>query len=142
MTNSLIAKAAIEINANKATVWKALIEPEMIKQYLFGTEVECDWKVGSPIRWRGVWEGKRYEDKGTVLENIPEKKLKTNYWSSMSGSADIPENYVTVTYELEEKGSSTVLTIIQDGIKTEEAKKHMEENWMCVLGGIKKLLEK
>ena len=40
---------------------------------MFGTEVHTDWSIGGPIRWRGEWEGKAYEDKGQVLEFEPGK---------------------------------------------------------------------
>ena len=61
-THAVIAIATITINASTSKVWDALTKPELIKQYLFGTEVATDWQVGSPIRYRGVWEGKTYED--------------------------------------------------------------------------------
>jgi uncharacterized protein YndB with AHSA1/START domain len=142
MPNNLIAKISIEINADNITVWKWLTTPELIKQYFFGTETETDWKKGSPIYFRGVWEGKKYEDKGTILDIHPGKFVKYNYWSSMSGKPDIPENYATITYEVTPKGNATVLTIIQDGIKTEESKAHSEQNWIAVMDGMKKMVEK
>ncbi len=55
----LIAKASISINASIAKVWDALTNPEVIKQYMFGTEIISDWKEGSPIIWKGEWQGKR-----------------------------------------------------------------------------------
>ena len=52
-------------DAPAKNVWEALINPAMIKQYFFGTDVVSDWKVGNSIVWRGTWQGKEYEDKGT-----------------------------------------------------------------------------
>ena len=75
MAKGHVAKAEIEINASKENVWHALTDPEMIKQYLFGTTVTTDWKVGSPITYQGEWEGKKYEDKGKILEFEKEKKI-------------------------------------------------------------------
>ena len=139
--NDHIVKASIVINASRAKVWKALTDPKLIKQYLFGTEAKSDWKVGSPIIYTGIWEGKQYEDKGTILEMIPEKLLKSNYWSSISGKADVPENYQNVTYELAEVGKGTRLDITQDNNPSEESKQHSQKNWSMVLEGMKKLLE-
>ena len=51
-----------EINAPVEQVWKALTDPELIKQYFFGTQTETSWKVGTPIYFRGEWDGKPYED--------------------------------------------------------------------------------
>ena len=58
MNETFIAKTSITINAPKSKVWDALTKPELIKQYLFGTEVTTDWQVGSPIIYKGIWEGK------------------------------------------------------------------------------------
>ena len=129
------------INADLQQVWDALINPDKIKVYLFGTETESEWKVGSPIFFRGKWERTTYEDKGTILEIQPEKILKYSYWSSMSGKADIPENYVNVTFQLTPQGNATMLVLIQDGITDEKAKQHTEQNWGMVLDGLKKLAE-
>jgi uncharacterized protein YndB with AHSA1/START domain len=99
MTN-LIAKTSININASASKVWEALTTPAMIKEYLFGTEAVSDFKVGSSIIYKGVWGGKIYEDKGKILEVVPEKLFVSTYWSSMGGKEDKPENYNKVSYEL------------------------------------------
>ena len=58
MNNEYTAKATSMIHAPISKVWQALVNPEIIKQYLFNTDVISDWKVGSPITYRGEWEGK------------------------------------------------------------------------------------
>ncbi len=141
MNKKLIVHAEIGINTSADKVWEALTKPELVKQYLFGTNMNTTWEVGSPITYSGEWEGKPYEDKGTVLEVIPGKKIVTTYWSSASGVADLPENYKTVTYEIFPEGDSTKVVITQDNNGTEESKAHSEQNWNMVLGGMKKLLE-
>ncbi len=100
MSKGYIAKATITIDAPASKVWQALTSPEMIKQYLFGTQVATDWQVGSPITYSGVWQGKPYQDKGKILQVEPQKLLVSTFWSALSGLADIPENYNTVSYAL------------------------------------------
>lgn len=141
MNNTYVAKATTTINAPASKVWQALVNPEIIKQYLFNTDVISDWKVGSPIIYRGEWEGKPFEDKGEILEIEPEKVLKSTHWSPLSGVPDTPENYHTVTYTLSEKGDSTDVTITQDNNASEDEKAHSEKNWQTVLKGMKDLLE-
>ena len=141
MPKGLIVKSSIHIKADTAAVWDALVNPEKIKQYLFGTETISDWKVGSRITYQGVWEGKSYEDGGTILQLVPEKIFQSTYWSSMSGTENISDNYSTVTYELVKEGSGTLLTVTQDNCKTPEQQKHSESNWGMVLEGLKKLVE-
>ena len=141
MNQKFIAQATTTINAPVSKVWQALVNPEIIKQYLFNTDVVSDWQVGRPILYRGEWEGKPFEDKGTILEIEPEKRLMSTHWSPLSGVTDSPENYHTVTYILSERSDSTEVTITQDNNATEEEKAHSEKNWQTVLQGMKKLLE-
>lgn len=141
MNRGLIAKVSITIHAPTDKVWDALTKPELIKQYLFGTEVSTDWKVGSPITYRGIWQGKIYEDKGKIVEVEVGKRLVSTYWSSMGGKADTSENYNTVAYELGSEGESTRLTLTQSNIVTEAEREHSEKNWTTTLEGLKKLLE-
>ena len=141
MNKKFTAKATTTIDAPVSKVWQALVNPEIIKQYLFNTDVISDWKVGSPIIYRGEWEGKPFEDKGKILEIEPEKILKSTHWSPLSGVPDSPENYHTVTYTLSDLGDDTEVTITQDNNASEEEKAHSEKNWETVLNGMKKLLE-
>jgi len=141
MNNKFIAKATATIHAPASKVWDALTKPNLIKQYFFDTDVVSDWKVGSPITYKGEWQGKAFEDKGKILKIEPEKVLMSTHWSPLSGVPDTPENYHTVTYTLSGRGDSTEVTITQDNNSTEEEKVHSEENWKTVLAGMKKLLE-
>ncbi|HJP64384.1 MAG TPA: SRPBCC family protein [Mucilaginibacter sp.] len=138
---NLTLKTSIEINAPAAKVWEALTNPAIVKQYFFGTNVKTDWKKGSPIIWEGEWDGKTYQDTGKILEVDPGKSVKYNYWSSMSGTEDIPANYLDITYDLSENGGKTLLTITQEKIKSEEAKNHSEQNWKSVFGKMKEMVE-
>jgi uncharacterized protein YndB with AHSA1/START domain len=141
MNKAYTATASTTINAPASKVWEALTNPVIVKKYLFGTDVLSDWKVGSPILYRGEWEGKPFEDKGEIREIEREKRLVSTHWSPLSGVPDLPENYHTVTYLLSERDGKTEVTILQDNNATEEEKAHSEENWKTVLGGMKKLLE-
>ena len=69
------ATAEISIGAPRTRVWEALTKPELVKQYFFGTNVVTAWKIGEPILFRGEWEGKPYEDRGTVLSFEPDRSL-------------------------------------------------------------------
>ena len=140
MTNDLMLEITVTINAPKAKVWDALTNPVQIKKYMFGTNASSDWKVGSPITFSGVWEGKPYEDKGTILEMIKEKTLKYNYWSNFSGEKDEPANHSNITYRLVEQAGKTEFTLLQDNFKTKAARDHCEKNWSMMLDTIKGLL--
>ena len=132
---------SISFNTPKERVWEGLTDPDVVKQYFFGTMQESAWMEGSPITWSGEWEGKAYQDKGTIQEIIPGEYLRYTYWSSMGGTEDKPENYQVVSYKLDEQDGVTTLTITQENIKDEAAKEHSEGNWRAIFGGLKKLLE-
>ncbi len=142
MPKGFIAKIEFTINATPEKVWEALTKPEIVKEYLFGTNLVTDWVVGGPISYQGEWEGKPYEDKGTVLEFTPPSKIVSTYWSSMGGLPDAPENYNTLTYELESVDGGTKLTLLQDNNSTEEKRDHSQRNWTLVLNKMKEILEK
>lgn len=143
MATPFTATKDIVINTTAGNVWEALTNPEIVKQYMFGAEVVSDWKKGSPIVYKGMWEDKPYEDKGTILEIKEQKLLKSTYYSPFSGLEDIPENYNVVTYELTPVDNNrTRLTITQDNNSSEEGAKRAEANWDMVLTTLKGLLEK
>lgn len=128
------------INASVNKVWDALTNPEIVKQYFFGTELVTDWKVGSDIIFQGEWEGQKYKDRGEVLEYSNNDKLSYSYLSNWSGKEDKPENYLWVCYEVKSNGNKTELTISQTNYDEERAK-HSEQNWASLIDGMKKIIE-
>lgn len=141
MQQGLILNVSTRIHASAARVWEGITNPDLVREYFFGTNLESNWVVGEPIVYRGEWEGTAYEDKGVILQLEPEKVLKHNYLSSWSGKPDVPENYQVITYTLTPDGDDIILSVSQDNIETEEAKAHSEQNWNLLLGNLKKLLE-
>jgi len=138
---TITSKTVVTFKAPAEKVWEGLTDPKIVKQYFFGTNLESDWKVGSPITFSGEWDGHKYKDGGVILDIDPPKYLKYTYWSSMSGTEDKPENYNNITYELSGDNGITTLTILQDGVKNQEAADHSADNWKNVFEGLKKIIE-
>ncbi|HVO39380.1 MAG TPA: SRPBCC family protein [Spirochaetia bacterium] len=136
------ATARITVKATASRVWEALTDPRLVRQYLFGTDMKADWRVGGAITYTGVWEGKPYEDRGTILELVPKKLLKSSYWSAFSGKEDTPENRLIVIYELTESGGETALSITTGNNPTQDGADHSAGNWTTVLQKLKEILEK
>jgi uncharacterized protein YndB with AHSA1/START domain len=136
------AKIQRTIHAPVSKVWEGLTQPEVVKQYFFGTALVTSWQPGSPIYFRGEWDGKPYEDKGTVLKFEPGKMLQYDYLSSWSDLEDRPENYQIITYRVKKKGENTILTIVQSKIDTLEKKVHSVQNWAALIQELKKLIER
>jgi uncharacterized protein YndB with AHSA1/START domain len=135
------ASASIVIRSPLQMVWQAITDPALVKQYFFGTNLVTDWKVGSPVFFRGEWEGKTYEDKGTVLSFEPPRSLSFDYWSSFSGIADRPELRQIVRYDLADTTEGVRVSVQQSNIDTQARADHSAENWRGLLAGMKKLLE-
>lgn len=145
----LIIENEILIQVTVGEVWDALINPEKTKQYMFGCETVSDWKPGSELLWRGSYEGKEMVFvKGKIIEINPSKHLKYTTIDPNSTIADIPENYLWVTYDLSNEGNQTRLTVRQGDYATvaEGEKRYKEaynggEGWAPILAEIKKLVE-
>ena len=141
MEHGLVAKVSSTVQASVNEVWEALVTPKTIKEYMFGTTVKSDWKVGSKITWKGKWNGKSYKDEGEILEIEPNHLLSYSHFSPLTGKPDEPDNYHTVTIELSEQPRGTLVTLSQDNNVTEEEREHSEENWKVMLDGLKKVVE-
>lgn len=136
-----VATAETDIDASPSRVWTALTDSEQIKKYMFDSEVETDWKQGSPIVWKGVYEGKDYQDKGDILEIESGRLLKVSHFSPLSGQPDVPANYHTLTYELIARGSGTHITLSQNHNASEDEAEHSKQMWTALLDGLKKVVE-
>ncbi len=139
--DGLVARAATTIAADSDEVWSALVEPAAIKQYMFGTTVESDWSKGGSIVWKGEWQGRSYEDKGVILRLEPGRLLQYSHFSPLSGLADEPGNYHTVTIALSPGDAGTRVSLSQDGNSTAEARDHSEGNWRMMLDSLKEYVE-
>jgi uncharacterized protein YndB with AHSA1/START domain len=142
MATELTLKKSININATTSEVWNTLTNPELIKEWLFGTKVISDWKVGTSILFTGNWQGTDYADKGTILKFEIEKIFQYSYWSGFSGLPYMPENYSVITFLLTPNDTATILTLTQSNFATETAYEHSNKNWDATLERMKKIIER
>lgn len=145
----LVVTNQVNINASLSQVWDMLTNPQKTKLYMFGCETVTDWKPGSELLWRGVYEGKEMDFvKGYVLDIVPLKRLKYSVIDPNATYPHTPENHLNVTYELNEDNGQVLLTVSQDGFETaaEGLKRYEEvfnkgEGWNPILLEIKKYAE-
>jgi uncharacterized protein YndB with AHSA1/START domain len=136
-----MATAETDISADPERVWAALVDPDQIKEYMFGSQVVTDWQPGSSIVWKGEYEGKSFQDKGEVLDVEPNRRLQMTHFSPLSGQPDVPSNYHTLTYELTKRGAKTHVVLSQDNNSTADEAKHSTANWQSMLDGLKTHVE-
>lgn len=141
MNKNLVSTASARIDASRKEVWNALVDPEAIRQYMFGAQAISEWQVGSSIVWKGEWQGKSYEDKGVILQFKPGEKLQYSHFSPLSGVPDEPENYHTVTVELASDGDQTLVSLTQDRNASEEEQAESARNWGMMLAAMMKYVE-
>jgi uncharacterized protein YndB with AHSA1/START domain len=137
-----IAVASTEIEAPPERVWQVLLDPECVKEYMFGSEVVTDWLTGSPILFRGVWDGKPFEDKGVILDVNEASLLRYTHYSPLSGAPDVPESYHTLAFTLEAIPLGTRLMLTQDNNDTEEAAEHSAGMWRQLLETVRKIAQR
>jgi uncharacterized protein YndB with AHSA1/START domain len=141
------AVASITIAASQEKVWESLTDPALIEQYFLGTNVTTTWRVGDPITYAGEYNGKPYQDTGTILAFDPPKLLKTTHYSPSSGLPDTPENHHTVEYSVAEDSDGaedsglTTVTIRQGNNSSQEEVEQSTATWQLVLQNLKELLE-
>jgi uncharacterized protein YndB with AHSA1/START domain len=137
----LVATAVVEVDADADRVWRSLTDPDLVAQYMMGSQVESDYQPGSPITWSGTWEGKPYQDKGEVLEVEPGRVLEVTHYSPLGGDEDVPDNYHRVRYELEPRNGSTAVRLTQDGCSSPEQVEQFSATWQTMLDGLKQVAE-
>lgn len=106
--------STVRILAPAKKVWLALTSPELVKQWQYGSELLTTWEVGTSIVFRNEWNGRVFEQKGTVLEYSPVSRLRYSLFFPRPDLQDIPEHYFFMTYELVEKDGITSLLVRQE----------------------------
>jgi len=134
----LIVKKTITINADISKVWNALTDPNMTKKYMYGCAVITDWKVGSPILWKGISDGvESILIKGSIEKIEPGRLLQYTTLDPHASYPAIPSKTVRATFELMPKLGKTVLSVSQgDFTKVENSIRRFNET----AGGLEKVL--
>lgn len=129
----------IFIRAGIENVWNALTDGEVTRRY-WGHDNISSWEVSAP------WEHVRCDGSGTVdvrgrvIELDPPTKM---VWSWAFGAdADKPEKCSIVTYQLDELGPDTRLSVTHSELEPGSTMdKGIREGWPAVLSNLKSLLE-
>lgn len=129
----------IYIRTTPEKLWRALTDPEFVRQYFYGAVQESDWRAGTS--WRLKIPDGRVADAGEVLEIEPGRKLVLKWRHELKPELRA-EGYSRMTCEIEKEGNSVKLTINHE---MEQAKSKfieaVSEGWPPILSSLKSLLE-
>lgn len=133
--------STIYLDAPIDKVWNTLTKPELVKQWQYGSDLITDWKIGNEIRFKNEWEGQVFEQWGTILEVVTNKKIKYSLFFPRPELEDKPENYFIMSYILSEENQKIKLEIIQEDNRpgAVQEKPQGEEN--PILQDLKALIE-
>jgi uncharacterized protein YndB with AHSA1/START domain len=127
------------IRTTPAKLWEALTDPQFIRQYWFGVNVECAWKKGSP--WKLVYPDGRLADAGEILDIEPPRRMVIR-WQNEWNPELKAEGPSRCTIELEESGSAVKLTITHEIERPGSPFiKAVSGGWPKVVSNLKSLLE-
>jgi len=133
--------STIVLDAPIQKVWNALTQPTLVKQWQYGSDLITDWIVGNEIRFRNEWEGQVFEQWGTVLEVIPNQKIKYSLFFPRPELENKPENYFIMSYILTEENQKVKLEILQEDNRPGAIQEEPQGEENPILQGLKALIE-
>ncbi|MGC4052742.1 MAG: SRPBCC domain-containing protein [Paludibaculum sp.] len=138
-----VLRKSVLIEAPAQAVWTSLTTPRLIQRWMWDAplEITCDWRPGAPLTIRGDFHGVPFTNKGTILAWDPARLLRYTQWSTLTECTDEPDNYCILTFQLEQAGGQTVLTLIQTNFVSETSFKHYELYWNSTLLLMKRVIE-
>jgi len=106
--------STVKILAPASKVWRALTDPGLVKRWQYGSDLLTTWEVGTSIVFRNEWNGQVFKQWGTIIEFVPESRLKYSLFFPRPDLQDIPGSYFFMTYELAQDDGSTLLLVRQE----------------------------
>ena len=127
------------IRTTPEKLWAALTDPQFIRQYWFGVNIDCAWKKGAP--WNMSFPDGRLADTGEIVEIDPPRRMVikwTNVWNPELNA----EGPSRCTMELEPAANTVKLTITHE-IDRPQAKliTAVSGGWPKIVSNLKSLLE-
>jgi uncharacterized protein YndB with AHSA1/START domain len=137
-TGAAEVRSEIEIAAPPAKVWRALLVPELMNQWLGGqAEVDLNRRAYS-YGWKYDVEGKGVSGGPTkIIELVEHRKLVTD-WPDWRGDPDKPSTRITWLLEPLADGKHTRLTLIHAGFEHPVDRSDYQQGWSEFLRALSK----
>lgn len=127
------------IRTTPEKLWDAIVKPDFVRQWFWGTTFQSDWKKGSP--WTLTKPEGHVDTSGKVLEVEKPRRLVIS-WENVHRPELMAEGASQCTFDIEKLGDSVKLTvtheIARDNSKLIQA---VSGGWPMVLASLKTLLE-
>ena len=136
-----VNQSIILINAPLQRVWEVVTQAAYVKQWQFGSDLITDWSIGSSIRFKTEWQGKVFEQWGSVLQFDAPHVLKYSLFAPRPDLEDRPENYFTMTYLLTAVDGQTKLEILQEDNRVGAKQEPVQGEENPILKGLKAIAE-
>jgi uncharacterized protein YndB with AHSA1/START domain len=132
----------IHIAATPDSVWQALTDGALTRQYWYGRRADSDWKVGSPVTfWYETGSGEAVSDRGIMLESNRPRHLSYT-WQVQFIEEMRDENPSRVTFDIELEGEDTKLTLTHNELEAGgKVLETVRSGWPAILSSLKSLLE-
>ena len=133
-------KIVIKATANK--IYQALTNSEKIIEFFPLKQVISAWQIGKPVLYKGEINGQAFTDFGLIEVLEPNKKYQYRYWSDNHGTKNLPENYLSICYQLKALTEGTELTVKQTNLPSAQMLQIMDELvWPQLLNSLKSYIE-
>ena len=142
----MVVSESIQIDAPAERVWQVFTQSEFTRQYMMGCEARSDWKLGSPLQWAALYEGKdTVFVQGHITRIEPGRALDYTTFGPNMGIADVPDNYLNVSIRLTPNASGVYVAVTQGNFAGKQnGQARFDETldgWRSVLPKIKALAE-
>lgn len=120
----------IQLNLKAEQLWEILTSPKWSVKYMYNCEIKSTFVPGAKIEWKGNYQGYEAYQIGEVMDVEPLRKLKYSTLDPNYHDPEVAENYIHVTYLIEEVDQGVIWTIINetfDGNK--ERMEHIVSGW-------------
>jgi uncharacterized protein YndB with AHSA1/START domain len=141
LSKNLTVEKSVQLEADKKTVWNALTNPKLTKQFFLKCEAISNWNTGDSITYKMISDGKEVIPVKGLITRVKTGQFLEYTCFSLEFENDI-NRHTRVTYQFNKTDTGTELLVSQGEFKDEGQYNHTYESWDIVLNGLKSLVEK
>ena len=129
------------IRTTPEKLWEALTSAAFTRLYFHNTEIDSDWKVGSPVVFNRANDGETAVE-GEILA-VDKPRLLSYTWRALYDEDMAAESHSRVTFEIEAMQSVCRLRIVHDDFDADSKTLAQISNqgWNAIICSLKSLLE-